>query len=384
MRFTIVAALFTLLFSPYFILYLKLPYTGLMNLFYGVSLALTPLLLQRTGSLRVAANWTLACALSVLVLQTWLLGGVSSLAYPWLSCIPVAAMLLRGVRGGAVWTAATVVAVAGVGVADAAGLMRGGPATSTLARGATTVTMTSLTIALGALAWLAESRADRFVEDLHRQKQTFRERSLRDWLTGLANRSLMTECLIQSWERARRHGPRCALFFIDLNDFKQINDEHGHAAGDRVLREIGARLRDAVRSSDLVGRIGGDEFALIVEGAESRSAVAALADKVSSVIEEPIRIDTVSARVGASIGIAFYPDRGCHFGDRITLPRVASEPIGGPGEVDEESVRQLLEKADAAMYTAKRKGLPYWIHEHELDDTRRRVTERVSEPPPAA
>ena len=144
------------------------------------------------------------------------------------------------------------------------------------------------------------------------------------------------------------------------------------------------RLRDTVRSADLVGRIGGDEFALVVEGVESRSAVAALADKVHSAIEEPIAINAVSLQVGSSIGIAFYPDRGCHFGDRITLPRIAAESAGGPGEVDEESVRQLLEKADAAMYTAKRKGLPYWIHEHELDDTRRRVAERVSEPPPAA
>jgi diguanylate cyclase (GGDEF)-like protein len=246
------------------------------------------------------------------------------------------------------------------------------------------VTVASLTLALGSLAWLAESRAEELLQDLQRQKQIFRERSVRDWLTGLANRSLLGECLIQSWERARRHGPRGALFFIDLNDFKLVNDEHGHAAGDKVLREVALRLQDTIRSSDLVGRIGGDEFALIIEGVESQSDVAMLADKVADAIEKPIELDGTSFNVGASIGVAFFPDRDCHFGDRITLPSIPANASTPHGEVDHESVRRLLEKADAAMYTAKRKALRYWIHEHVADETLRSATELVSDPPPAA
>jgi hypothetical protein len=91
MRFTMVAAVIVLLFAPYFALYLKLPYTGLMNILYGISLALTPVILHRTRSLRIAANWTLSCGLAVLLFQSWVLGGVSSLSYPWLSCLPMAA-----------------------------------------------------------------------------------------------------------------------------------------------------------------------------------------------------------------------------------------------------------------------------------------------------
>jgi diguanylate cyclase (GGDEF)-like protein len=383
MRFTLVAAVFTVVFAPYFSLYLKLPYTGAMNLMYGVTLGLTPVILQRTRSLRIAANWTLSCAFATLLFQCWTLGGVSSLSYPWLSCIPMSAMLLRGVRGGALWTLVSVTGVVVVGVADTMGILPGGVTPGVTARSATMVTVASLTLALGGLAWLAESRAEDLLQDLQQQKLMFQERSVRDWLTGLANRSLLTECLIQSWERARRHGPRGALFFIDLNDFKLVNDEHGHAAGDQVLREVALRLQDTVRSSDLVGRIGGDEFALVIEGVESQQDVAVLAEKVAEAIEEPIEFGKVRTGVSASIGVAFFPDRECHFGDRVTLPSIPTGVSTTLGEVDHESVRRLLEKADAAMYTAKRKALRYWVHEHVADETLRGAVAQVSEPPPA-
>jgi diguanylate cyclase (GGDEF)-like protein len=384
MRFTMVAAIFTILFAPYLAVHLKLPYTSSLNILYGISLALTPVILRHTRSLRVAANWTLTCGLAVLLFQSWALGGVSSLAYPWLSCLPMAAMLLCGVRGGAIWTLVSVIGVVGVGAAGTMGLLPDAPAMSVAARSATIVTIASLTLALGGLAWLAESRADDLLGDLQRQKQIYQERAVRDWLTGLANRSLLTECLIQSWERARRHGPRGALFFIDLNDFKLINDEHGHAAGDKVLREVALRLQDTVRSSDLVGRIGGDEFALIIEGAESQHDVAALAEKVAHAIEEPIDLDGATVKVGASVGVAFFPDRDCHFGDRTTLPSIPATAKISRGEVDHESVRRLLEKADVAMYAAKRKAVRYWIHEHAPDETLRSTIRLESEPPPPA
>ena len=83
-------------------------------------------------------------------------------------------------------------------------------------------------------------------------------------------------------------------------------------------------------------------------------------------------------------GVAFFPDRDCHFEDRITLPSIPASANVPHGEVDHESVRRLLEKADAAMYTAKRKVLRYWIHEHVADETLRGTVSRVSEPPPAA
>jgi GGDEF domain-containing protein len=95
-------------------------------------------------------------------------------------------------------------------------------------------------------------------------------------------------------------------------------------------------------------------------------------------------LDGSTVHVGASIGVAFFPDRDCHFGDRITLPSIPANASIARGEVDHESVRRLLEKADAAMYTAKRKALRYWVHAHVADDTLRGTAGLVSEPPPAA
>jgi GGDEF domain-containing protein len=134
----------------------------------------------------------------------------------------------------------------------------------------------------------------------------------------------------------------------------------------------------------VVAAVFTDEFALIIEGVESQNDVAVLADKVAHAIEKPIEIDGAKVNVGASIGVAFFPDRECHFGDRITLPSIPAAASPAHGEVDQESVRRLLEKADAAMYTAKRKALRYWVHEHVADETLRATVGLVSEPPPAA
>jgi len=383
-RYTVVAALFAGVFTPYFVFSLKLPMAFSIMALYEVSLVLTLLILRWTRSQRIAANWTLSCAFGVLTFQALRLGGLSAVAYPWLACLPVAAMLLRGIRGGAAWTAVSVVGVVAVGIADALGVLPEGPAMSPAVRTATMVTMGAVTMALGALAWLSESRAEELLHDLKTQKEMFEERAVRDWLTGLANRSLVTECLIQSWERARRHGPRGALFFLDLNDFKIVNDEYGHNAGDRVLREVALRLEETVRSSDLVGRLGGDEFALIIEGVESQSDVAVIAEKIAEAIEEPIDLGDAHVSVGASLGVAFFPDRECQVPGRAAgdANRASAPPVRG--EVGHESVQRLLEKADVAMYVAKRKGLRHWIHEHAADETLPSATHVVSEPPSAA
>ena len=360
LRFTIVGAIFTAVFFPYFVFYLKMPFTGWTNGLYGLSLVATPLILRWTRSIGVASHWTLTSAFAVLFFQSMVLGGVSSLSFPWLVTLPVAGMLLCGTRGGLIWTVITTASIVVVGVADSMGWLSDAPVKSVAAEAATTWTVASLAIALGCLGWLFETRSNALLRHLERQRQTYHDRSVHDALTGLANRALLSECIIQSWERCRRNGPRGALFFIDLNHFKAINDQHGHLAGDQVLREVALRLKDVLRRSDIAGRIGGDEFALVIEGIENRSDVAALADKIASALEVPIELDCGPVQVGASIGIALYPDHRCELAG---MPENGgAESTGIRHKVGHETVRRLLQQADAAMYTAKRQGRRYWIH----------------------
>ncbi len=152
-----------------------------------------------------------------------------------------------------------------------------------------------------------------------------------DPLTGLPNRLLFNARLEHGLQRADREGVRVAVLFLDLDNFKPINDGLGHPVGDRVLQEVAKRLGSRVRQGDTVARIAGDEFSIILEGiAETRDA-SMLAEKLLVVLDTPIAIDGRELHVTASIGISLYPDDG---GDVTTL----------------------MKNADAAMYRAKEHG----------------------------
>ena len=125
------------------------------------------------------------------------------------------------------------------------------------------------------------------------------------------------------------------LAFIDLDGFKAINDQHGHAAGDSLLVSVGSRLQDALRLTDTVARIGGDEFVVILEELSPRANLAdeaqRLADKLLAALAPPMVIDGMAHVIGASLGIAVYPDHA-------------------------QSMDKLIHVADLAMYAAKRGG----------------------------
>ncbi len=150
-----------------------------------------------------------------------------------------------------------------------------------------------------------------------------------DGLTGLPNRLRLDDRLAHALDRARRHGGGLSLLFIDLDRFKAVNDTLGHAAGDLLLRQVAQRLRTAVRASDTVGRLGGDEFLVLLESPDGASDPDAVADHLRTVLAPPFDLVGRCVHVGASIGIARYPDHG-------------------------DDASALLRRADAAMYRAKR------------------------------
>jgi diguanylate cyclase (GGDEF)-like protein len=150
-----------------------------------------------------------------------------------------------------------------------------------------------------------------------------------DALTGLANRVMFRRELAAAVGRASRGGALLGLLFLDLDRFKQVNDSYGHAVGDRMLIEVGERLRRVFRSEDLVARFGGDEFAVLLENLHRREEMSQLAEKALGAVQKPYEIDGRMFYSGASIGIAIAPE-------------------------DSTDADRLIQLADAAMYAAKR------------------------------
>jgi diguanylate cyclase (GGDEF)-like protein len=156
--------------------------------------------------------------------------------------------------------------------------------------------------------------------------------------------------LLHAINRVARTGNRLALLFLDLDGFKLINDTYGHSAGDEVLRLVGVRLTSRLRKADIVARIGGDEFAVVLGDVDQGNDVQTICDQLLQVITEPFELSGQASRVTTSIGIAMYPEDG-------------------------SDVQTLLKHADAAMYRAKESGKNrYAFYEPEMNQ---RAEERL-------
>jgi diguanylate cyclase (GGDEF)-like protein/PAS domain S-box-containing protein len=152
-----------------------------------------------------------------------------------------------------------------------------------------------------------------------------------DHLTGLAGRTMLREKLVEAVDRAKSNGRKVAVFVVDLDNFKRVNDSLGHQAGDQVIREAAQQLRGSVRSTDTVGRLGGDEFVVVLPDIESIDDVNGFAQTLVQRISKTMIVNHYELNVTASIGVCIYPDFAA----------------------DADS---LLERADAAMYESKVNG----------------------------
>jgi diguanylate cyclase (GGDEF)-like protein len=163
------------------------------------------------------------------------------------------------------------------------------------------------------------------------QSRLQEEKALHDSLTGLPNRRLLADRIETTMQYARRHRQMMAVMYMDLDGFKQVNDQYGHACGDSLLKEIAVRLRSVARQEDTVARIGGDEFIMVLSEISRVEDVARPAATILSLLQAPVDINGVSVKVSGSIGISFYPK-------------------------DAEDPEALIARADEALYSAKHAG----------------------------
>ncbi|KFZ30652.1 signal peptide protein [Pseudidiomarina salinarum] len=155
--------------------------------------------------------------------------------------------------------------------------------------------------------------------------------ALMDPLTGLPNRALFYDRVNSARARAKRDGVGLGLLYLDLDKFKEVNDEYGHATGDALLSSVGQRIKHAVRATDTLARLGGDEFVVLVDGVNDMASVKGVADKIDEAMRHPFKLPDGEVVMSLSIGLALSPEHG-------------------------ETVEELLHHADQAMYRAKRGG----------------------------
>ncbi len=168
-------------------------------------------------------------------------------------------------------------------------------------------------------------------DELLKQKDDLDFQAHHDVLTQLPNRVLFHDRLRHAIKLAHRSGKKIAILFIDLDNFKVINDTHGHSAGDELLQQLARRLKNHVREVDTVARIGGDEFIVILESINAANDIAELANKLLEILQQPFLYAAKELKITASIGVSLYPEHG-------------------------SSPDMLIRNADLAMYQAKKQG----------------------------
>jgi diguanylate cyclase (GGDEF)-like protein len=187
------------------------------------------------------------------------------------------------------------------------------------------------TLANHAGIWLEKGRLEKALAHVSELKEELKRRALYDALTGLANRTLLCERIEHALSRRPTSHEGPALLFLDLDDFKTVNDSLGHSAGDELLRAVALRVRECVRPQDTIARLGGDEFAILIEEVTHMSQADDLAERIIQALKKPFNIEETEVFVRCSIGIA-------------------------RGIADRDQAAEVIRNADVAMYRAKQAG----------------------------
>lgn len=291
--------------------------------------------LYYTGKHQHAEN--VAFLLALLLLTVTFYAGIGTTGSYWLAVYPVSVFFVKGLRGGLPWVAALFAVLGGIFLLQASGWLASPMEYIYLVVVSLSLLLISVQVAVYEYVRAdAERRLQKEVAERRAAEASLRstEEQLRflahhDALTGLPNRVLVYDRLRQALALAQRSGHRVAVLFVDLDRFKPVNDRHGHEIGDRLLQEVAQRLLQRLRDTDTVGRVGGDEFVVIITQLGNEEAAFTLAEEITEMLAAPFVLDDLRCNIGASVGIALYPEDGC-------------------------DADALIKVADGAMYRAKR------------------------------
>lgn len=294
----------------------------------GCSLALA--IYKRTKDYRLTGNTLLFTLLLIIGGGIQITGGYSeSPVLQLLLMIPVCGFLLIGKTSGLTWLAMTLMMCGVLYLLDSQQIVTTQLIIFEKDRRILLVAIQGiLLLAVGGVLVVYELINDSLKAKLEEERNKFEYKASYDDLTGIPNRFEFFKRLEKSIVECYRREQKLAVVYIDLDGFKPVNDLYGHHAGDKLLCEIAVRIENAVRLSDTVARIGGDEFALILPGIHAQEDIEKVMAKVQLLISAPVIVDNHELKISASLGVAIYPDNS-------------------------RDIDELCKYADIAMYQAK-------------------------------
>lgn len=298
-----------------------------------ITYALALIILRKTSNYQLTSHLTIAALAVVIAIGVQITGGfLDSPILKMCVQVPVTAFLLVGLSGGAVWLVVTLLLCVGSFAASQLDIyqvqMLQTQAQIELFNGSLTFAILAL---VGGALVVYELINENLKQKLNEERNRFEHRASHDSLTGLPNRFEFFRRLKSGIVESRDRGQKLGLAYIDLDGFKPVNDDHGHHAGDEILKVVARRMQEVLRMSDTVARLGGDEFALILPGIRVPHDLDVVLPKVLEAISQPVNVGSFDVRVHGSIGVALFPDHS-------------------------EDIDELCRYADQAMYKAKHKN----------------------------
>ena len=296
-----------------------------------------------TNNAIASANWYALGVLCATSLPGFITGGILySPNMQIIIVIPVWAFLTAGRGYGLLWTGITAAVLSAYFIAELSGIRFHQIIPADIMPIIKFMTwMVAISLVVICL-FVYEINFVSLTSRLTRERARFAYEARHDALTGLSNRKLFTMRVEDAINFCLDENGKAAIIYIDLDNFKPINDSYGHHAGDEVLKIVAERLKSAVRSSDSVARLGGDEFGVVLYGIKDEHVAAVICDKLVLALQEPMQVFGEQLNVGASIGVTLLPNEGT-------------------------KIDTVIRRADQAMYQAKSKSTNICYSDPALD-----------------